>query len=1028
MDDFPRTAEQAQAFERAISKLDLDAEAAYAAAAARTAPPPPDAFPPADRPLASCLDTVVILELEDHELVLDRAVGLRVDPQSGERYHLIHRPPPANDPGLLERLVVTGAAPEQVQERMAAHLATASALHAWLQRFERLAQRLDGNATLEELQQRVLAIAQTTSESKAAAAQCASAAAAAQEAQAGAAAAAESAQAARRAAAAAASELLLAKRAELEASQLLGSPPDSAGGAKKKGVKVDPTEEAAAQEAADAARKLLAAEAATRCAQHLRAGNEACTEASKHAEAAQAQAQAAAEAQSSSERSRFDAARSREAEQAALRAAGAAKAACEAAAAAAQRATTAAEAAAQVLALAQGRVAATEAAPTAENQKALAAPVTTEDAEPVNEGDSAAGAADAADAAASPALPQSASQYLHDMWQHTEQVYISAATASFAGVRELRQAMVQHVSTVSEHLAKYLNRPDGKQAELTKFVLQYNEVSLDALAKPEVQAELMLQADEMRDRLWAICDARDAENEKVVAAWAKEPFAADAADALAARFVGLLQSELDRYAAALSFARDHAALSAGVPPAPALLKQFTVSTAPPDADLAPLLDAKKGAQFPAWLDVPGTPASVQQAARVVAAACMFYTANTGLEDPAKVKPKDKKGVAAKPPAAAKGKGAAASAEPAATVAPEAYEAAAAAFAPVAERERELLEARIRAILRRAAAHASDVATVAQKCDERAREATKRAFQAECEVVASAAQHIKACIAAGEKVPSDLRLERHAAVVDASVALVPGFEPKGALPAAVQQKPAGLLNTWHIAALVDAVQALATGDFCATRTLAGVVQQVAAAAGPQRWPQQWRAATLKQLREVLAAFDPHCSSYVDWRHAVMCLVLHAFPALAQASAATLAAAAAALAAAGSDGDGKLTHAEWQGVQLWFEVATKRPGCAEDLEGEHVDAHAAAGAACKSVVEAQEAAALKQLLWQLFSKVRAARMTLCWHHTLRCLHAKPCAQAAWHNWPSATTLVMETMEMSDCQARLAGCTVVLAIRIS
>lgn len=55
---------------------------------------------------AAGLDAVMVLETHDDGLAIKRALGRRVDPQSGRVYHLEFDPPPPKEPGLADRLKV----------------------------------------------------------------------------------------------------------------------------------------------------------------------------------------------------------------------------------------------------------------------------------------------------------------------------------------------------------------------------------------------------------------------------------------------------------------------------------------------------------------------------------------------------------------------------------------------------------------------------------------------------------------------------------------------------------------------------------------------------------------------------------------------------------------------------------------------------------------------------------------------------------------------------------------------------------
>ncbi|WIA32870.1 hypothetical protein OEZ86_006044 [Tetradesmus obliquus] len=154
IDGFPATAEQAVLLEKALTGLDLAAEQALVDWASLVAPPPLDALPQLQRPLVSGLDAVLVLSCKDEALAAKRALGRRLDPATGRLYHLEFDPPPANTPGLSERLVmVTGSDNDtaQVPQRLASYAAAAGPLSGWLGRFSTLRRPLDGGAELEEV-------------------------------------------------------------------------------------------------------------------------------------------------------------------------------------------------------------------------------------------------------------------------------------------------------------------------------------------------------------------------------------------------------------------------------------------------------------------------------------------------------------------------------------------------------------------------------------------------------------------------------------------------------------------------------------------------------------------------------------------------------------------------------------------------------------------------------------------------------------------------------------------------------------
>ncbi len=84
LDGFPATEAQAMALERALTGLDLDSEADLLQNASQVAPPPEGVLPQLQRPLVSGLDAVLVLSLADEATAVKRALGRRLDPNTGE--------------------------------------------------------------------------------------------------------------------------------------------------------------------------------------------------------------------------------------------------------------------------------------------------------------------------------------------------------------------------------------------------------------------------------------------------------------------------------------------------------------------------------------------------------------------------------------------------------------------------------------------------------------------------------------------------------------------------------------------------------------------------------------------------------------------------------------------------------------------------------------------------------------------------------------------------------------------------------
>jgi hypothetical protein len=84
VDGFPATEAQAVLCEKALTGLDLAAEQELLEGASLIAPPPAAKLPQLQRPLLSGLDAVILLDCAQEMLALQRVLGKRVDPVTGE--------------------------------------------------------------------------------------------------------------------------------------------------------------------------------------------------------------------------------------------------------------------------------------------------------------------------------------------------------------------------------------------------------------------------------------------------------------------------------------------------------------------------------------------------------------------------------------------------------------------------------------------------------------------------------------------------------------------------------------------------------------------------------------------------------------------------------------------------------------------------------------------------------------------------------------------------------------------------------
>lgn len=64
------------------------------------------------------------------------------------------------------------------------------------------------------------------------------------------------------------------------------------------------------------------------------------------------------------------------------------------------------------------------------------------------------------------------------------------------------------IDTCRKNFEAYLQRPDHKQEFVSQWQQEYNSLSDDIREDEETKMELHQRVDDLRERLWSICDER----------------------------------------------------------------------------------------------------------------------------------------------------------------------------------------------------------------------------------------------------------------------------------------------------------------------------------------------------------------------------------------------------------------------------------------------------------------------------------------------------------------------------------------
>ena len=627
IDGFPCTATEAAALERAFTGLDETRAATLRAAVSVAAPPAEHELAArASVSYVSGLDGIITLELPcepDCQAATLRALGRRVDPETGIAYHLDFDPPPEDEPGLAERLRLCEP-PEATDAERRLHAwndeRELAKLEAWLAKFETddrpkdehdetadaesgerfkkpkkassgVRVSVDARVSAGEVFLAVEAEATRVLDSKRSARAVAAAADAAAVAAANCQKAAEAVEASGLALEKAAKQLLDLRKAEIEAKALV----EEAGGGDAEAADADAeaaeteTETQQPAKPTAAASALLAEKASEAVAAELVRARKAAAEAAQHAADAEAAWEAAECAVADAKRARGDA-------EATASARAASEAALERAVAAGDAASASLRAAQEASASVDATVARADAAVAAADADDVAAAEAAAKGEPKDTNDADANDADANDADANDAgegskdentttdavlvsadsenrtdsgnlvvIPRPLAEVIRERWLMTERAYVAGLRNAFRDVREARALSVARFAETKTAFAEFLNRPDEKMSVVRSFQREFNDIDLDHRRDPRTIGELLVRADELRDALWDVCDERLAENVAERGAVATDTWAADHAKAAVAHYCALVQLELDKFAETAPVLADYFAARRGEP-------------------------------------------------------------------------------------------------------------------------------------------------------------------------------------------------------------------------------------------------------------------------------------------------------------------------------------------------------------------------------------------------------------------------------------------------------------------------------
>ncbi|ORX79042.1 hypothetical protein BCR32DRAFT_294674 [Anaeromyces robustus] len=136
-------------------------------------------------------------------------------------------------------------------------------------------------------------------------------------------------------------------------------------------------------------------------------------------------------------------------------------------------------------------------------------------------------------------------EILIDSWATIEVNYVETLKFIFRSLRREQDTMIRYIYNTKINFKKFLERPDDKQSIVTAFQEEYNQIDDDLRCDPEAKAELHQRTDDLRDKLWEVCDKRKEEAEQERTAIIDDKWIEDHLNLIINIYITMMQVESD---------------------------------------------------------------------------------------------------------------------------------------------------------------------------------------------------------------------------------------------------------------------------------------------------------------------------------------------------------------------------------------------------------------------------------------------------------------------------------------------------
>ncbi|KAK3767112.1 hypothetical protein RRG08_017986 [Elysia crispata] len=142
-------------------------------------------------------------------------------------------------------------------------------------------------------------------------------------------------------------------------------------------------------------------------------------------------------------------------------------------------------------------------------------------------------------------------------WEEIEKAYVNNCKSVFRNIRSERENIYRYLFQVRKDFVHYLRRPDCKQEFVEQWQKAYNAVADDMREDEETKAELHQQVDDLKERLWSICDDRKEQAEHEREANMNDGWLEDRLGILTNHYLTVMQSEVDRLQDTVRLLKDY---------------------------------------------------------------------------------------------------------------------------------------------------------------------------------------------------------------------------------------------------------------------------------------------------------------------------------------------------------------------------------------------------------------------------------------------------------------------------------------